>query len=143
VLIDELDLHLHPNWQKRIVADLKSVFQKIQFVATTHSPFIVQSLRSKELINLDTVKGLDNDPNKYSVEEISESEMGVENVRRSKEFAEMQEKAAQYFQLVKHKASKDEISKVKKMLDELRIKFSNDPAYVALLESEFPKSFAE
>jgi predicted ATP-binding protein involved in virulence len=39
VLIDEIDLHLHPNWQKRIVADLKEIFENIQFVATTHSPF--------------------------------------------------------------------------------------------------------
>jgi predicted ATP-binding protein involved in virulence len=67
VLIDDLDLHLHPNWQKRIVADLKNIFTSIQFVATTHSPFIVQSLKADELINLDGVKGLDYVPDKYSV----------------------------------------------------------------------------
>ena len=139
VLIDELDLHLHPNWQKRIVADLKSVFENIQFVATTHSPFIVQSLRADELINLDDVKGLDNDPNKYSVEEISENEMGVKNVKRSNEFSEMQMKAKQYFELIKSNAAKTEIEKAKKLLDEVRINYSHDPAYVALLESEFPK----
>jgi predicted ATP-binding protein involved in virulence len=67
VLIDDLDLHLHPNWQKRIVADLKNIFTSIQFVATTHSPFIVQSLKADELINLDGVKGLDYVHDKYSV----------------------------------------------------------------------------
>jgi predicted ATP-binding protein involved in virulence len=139
VLIDELDLHLHPNWQKRIVSDLKSVFENVQFVATTHSPFIVQSLRADELINLDNVKGLDNDPNKYSVEEISENEMGVRNVKRSNEFSEMQLNAKNYFELIKNNASKEDIENAKTLLDELRIKFSNDPAYVALLESEFPK----
>ncbi len=139
VLIDELDLHLHPNWQKRIVSDLKNVFENVQFVATTHSPFIVQSLRADELINLDDVKGLDNDPNKYSVEEISENEMGVRNVKRSNEFSEMQKKAKYYFELIKSNASKADIEKAKKRLDELRINYSNDPAYVALLESEFPK----
>ncbi|MCH8486746.1 MAG: AAA family ATPase [Candidatus Cyclonatronum sp.] len=139
VLIDELDLHLHPNWQKRIVSDLKTVFKNIQFVATTHSPFIVQSLKSDELINLDEVKGLDHDPNKYSVEEISENEMGVINVKRSAEFSEMQSKAREYFDLVNKKASTDEIAKAKRLLDGLRVKFSKDPAYVALLESEFPK----
>lgn len=139
VLIDELDLHLHPNWQKRIVSDLKTVFKNIQFVATTHSPFIVQSLKSDELINLDEVKGLDYDPNKYSVEEISENEMGVINVKRSAEFSEMQSKAREYFDLVNKKASPDEIAKAKRLLDGLRVKFSKDPAYVALLESEFPK----
>jgi len=55
VLIDELDLHLHPNWQRRVVDDLKKAFPAIQFICTTHSPFIVQSLRSEELINLDKI----------------------------------------------------------------------------------------
>ncbi|MFY0567387.1 AAA family ATPase [Archangium lansingense] len=53
VLIDELDLHLHPLWQREVVDDLRSVFPAIQFVATSHSPFIIQSLRRNELINLD------------------------------------------------------------------------------------------
>lgn len=54
VLIDELDLHLHPKWQRRIIEDLRRTFPKIQFVATSHSPFLIQSLRSgEELIMLD------------------------------------------------------------------------------------------
>lgn len=139
VLIDELDLHLHPNWQKRIVSDLKTVFENVQFIATTHSPFIVQSLTSEELINLDEVKGLDADPNKYSVEEISANEMGVKNVKRSNDFYTMQNRAKTYFQLIKSNASKEKLDEAKKLLDELRVQFNNNPAYVALLESEFPK----
>ena len=50
VLIDELDFHLHPNWQRRIVGDLTSLFPMLQFVATTHSPFIVQSLDGQGLV---------------------------------------------------------------------------------------------
>jgi predicted ATP-binding protein involved in virulence len=115
------------------------VFKQIQFVATTHSPFIVQSLKAEELINLDSVKGLDTDPNKYSVEEISENEMGVKNVKRSNSFSEMQEKAKDYFQLIKTNADKDDIAKAKKLLDKIRVNFSQDPAYVALLEAELPK----
>ncbi|MBE7502074.1 MAG: AAA family ATPase [Verrucomicrobiales bacterium] len=41
VLIDELDLHLHPKWQRRIVTDLRRTFPKIQFFCTTHSPQII------------------------------------------------------------------------------------------------------
>ena len=41
VLIDELELHLHPAWQRRIVHDLSNAFPKCQFIATTHSPQIV------------------------------------------------------------------------------------------------------
>lgn len=139
VLIDEIDLHLHPNWQKRIVADLKKTFPSLQFVATTHSPFIVQSLTNDELINLDPGLGLDEDPNKYSIEEVASLEMGVESVQRSEAFLEMQREAKEYFDLIKIKADPDAIDKAKKKLDELRIKYNNDPAYVALLESELPK----
>jgi predicted ATP-binding protein involved in virulence len=54
ILIDELDLHLHPKWQRRIIEDLRRVFPNVQFICTTHSPFLIQSLRSsEELIMLD------------------------------------------------------------------------------------------
>ena len=52
VLIDELDLHLHPKWQRKIVANLKAAFPKIQFFATTHSPQIIGEVRPEELIVL-------------------------------------------------------------------------------------------
>ena len=41
VLIDEIDLHLHPAWQRRITTDLPRVFPKLQFIATTHSPQVI------------------------------------------------------------------------------------------------------
>lgn len=41
VLIDEIDLHLHPKWQRRIITSLTSAFPKLQFIATTHSPQII------------------------------------------------------------------------------------------------------
>ena len=50
VLIDELDLHLHPKWQRSIVKNLKQTFPKIQFIATTHSPQIIGECRPEEII---------------------------------------------------------------------------------------------
>jgi predicted ATP-binding protein involved in virulence len=52
VLIDELDLHLHPQWQRRIVADLKRTFPKIQFFCSTHSPQVVGEVPAEEVILL-------------------------------------------------------------------------------------------
>lgn len=52
VLIDAIDQHLHPNWQKKIVSKLRNSFKKIQFITTTHSPIIVgnvSKLYSKDL----------------------------------------------------------------------------------------------
>lgn len=53
VLVDELDLHLHPEWQRRVVGFLRKTFPKTQFIATTHSPFLVQSYPDINLIVLE------------------------------------------------------------------------------------------
>lgn len=79
ILIDELDLHLHPKWQKTITNDLKRTFPNCQFIITTHSPFIIQSLNKEEVINIEK----DNNEKQgsftgWSIEEIQEYEMGVE-----------------------------------------------------------------
>lgn len=46
VMIDEVDLHLHPAWQRRVVEDLLRTFPNAQFILTTHSPFIVESVNN-------------------------------------------------------------------------------------------------
>src|SRR5262249_49189916 len=53
VLIDALDLHLHPAWQRRAVGDLRRTFPKIQFIVTTHSPQIVASVSRSQIRLLD------------------------------------------------------------------------------------------
>jgi predicted ATP-binding protein involved in virulence len=52
VLIDEIDLHLHPTWQGKIIKTLKQLFPKIQFIVTTHSPSVLQTLNQREIIAL-------------------------------------------------------------------------------------------
>lgn len=52
VLVDEIDLHLHPRWQVSLIPALRSVFPRLQFVATTHSPMILPHLRAEEVIAL-------------------------------------------------------------------------------------------
>lgn len=52
VLIDEVDLHLHVSWQKRIGFWLKRHFPNIQFIVTTHSPFVCQAADPNGLIRL-------------------------------------------------------------------------------------------
>lgn len=53
VLIDELDVHLHPKWQRRVAEDLKSTFPSIQFVCTSHSPQVIGELRPEEIRSLE------------------------------------------------------------------------------------------
>jgi len=52
VLIDEIDLHLHPLWQLRIVDDLSAIFSGTQFIATAHSPLMVQVAETANLVLL-------------------------------------------------------------------------------------------
>ncbi|WP_230687815.1 AAA family ATPase [Hymenobacter ruricola] len=43
VLIDEIDLHLHPSWQRKLIGFLSGIFKNTQFIATAHSPLVVQA----------------------------------------------------------------------------------------------------
>ncbi|MCI9868649.1 AAA family ATPase [Rhizobium skierniewicense] len=50
VLVDEIDLHLHPSWQRDVVGRLSSTFPALQFIFTSHSPLIAASVRSDNVI---------------------------------------------------------------------------------------------
>ncbi|SFI79731.1 AAA family ATPase [Brevibacillus centrosporus] len=52
LLIDEIDLYLHPEWQKKLVQIIRWLLPNAQIITTTHSPHIIQSARSKEIIPL-------------------------------------------------------------------------------------------
>ena len=56
VLIDEIDMHLHPAWQKKIMIALKEVFPKVQFIVTTHSPSVLSNVTSDHILLLDNGK---------------------------------------------------------------------------------------
>ena len=53
VLIDELEVHLHPRWQRRVASDLKTIFPQIQFICTSHSPQVIGQLAPEEIRLLD------------------------------------------------------------------------------------------
>lgn len=52
VLLDEIDLYLHPKWQATFITGLRRVFPRMQFVATTHSPVVLADLRPEEIVRL-------------------------------------------------------------------------------------------
>ena len=153
VLIDEIDLHLHPKWQRRVVDDLQKAFPNIQFVATTHSPFIIQSLKAGEVIDLDQKMSIDQvgvaplgvaapAPTKAfsdrSIEDIVEDVMGVSIPQRSKRYEEMYAVAKEYYLLLEQgvKANQEEKEALKVQLDQLSAPFSDNVAYHAFLEME-------
>jgi predicted ATP-binding protein involved in virulence len=52
ILIDEIDLHLHPSWQRAIVPHLRNIFPNCQFIMTTHSPQIISHVKPESLFIL-------------------------------------------------------------------------------------------
>jgi predicted ATP-binding protein involved in virulence len=139
VLIDEIDLHLHPRWQRRVVNDLLQTFPEVQFFATTHSPFVIQSLPPTlgvQLVNLDNEQA--EDFINKSVEDISEEIQGIELPQRSKRFLEMMETAEQYYQALEdsRRATPAQIEAIKQKLNALSMPFSDDPAYQAFLKMQ-------
>ena len=50
VLIDEVDMHLHPKWQWNIVGALEETFPNIQFILATHSPIVISSCKNRQMV---------------------------------------------------------------------------------------------
>ena len=130
-----LDLHLHPNWQRVVVRNLTSLFPKLQFVATTHSPVIVQSLDGQGLVNLSDKGILEERTEPYSIEDVAEETMGVDTPQRSKLFLEMEAAALHYYQLLDRLSDDDpNVMRAKVELDRIEALFSDNPVYTALLK---------
>ena len=52
VLIDEVELHLHPSWQQRILTDLRRTFPNTQFIVSTHSPQVLTTVEPRHVVHL-------------------------------------------------------------------------------------------
>ncbi|PCK01479.1 MAG: chromosome segregation protein SMC [Alteromonadaceae bacterium] len=135
VLIDELDLHLHPKWQRRIIENLQTCFPNLQFICTTHSPFLIQSLREGKLIQLGDVS----ESNFYdsSIEDIVEDIQGVTLPQKSQRYTAMMNAAKTYYKALNDAVEKHEdVEALKQALDELTIPYGDDPAFSAQLKFE-------
>lgn len=135
VVIDELDLSLHPTWQRRIVGILKDLFPKVQFICATHSPFIIQSLEPGELTTLDTI--LDEAYSGQSIEDIAEDIMKVPMAQYSEKKMRMYKIAEKYFSALKEAASEEELHNLKEALDILAAEYSDNPAYNAWMQQKY------
>ena len=54
MMVDEIDLHLHPTWQQRVLEDLMRAFPCTQFIVTTHSPQVISTVRRENIRILET-----------------------------------------------------------------------------------------
>lgn len=73
IMVDEIDIHLHPQWQAKLVKILQQIFPKAQIIATTHSPSVLQNLKAKEIIPL-----YRDENNNIQVKELNLGEYGLQ-----------------------------------------------------------------
>lgn len=137
ILIDELDLHLHPRWQRRVIEDLRTIFPQMQFICTTHSAFLIQSLRSgSELIMLDGEPLLEY--SEKGLEEIARN-MGVIDPQVSVLYREMKKVAHDFLDILDDSLlTPDEFhEKYREQLAAMIEPYSQNPAFQAFLERKF------
>lgn len=65
VLIDEIEQHLHPAWQRTIIPNLRRTFPNIQFILTTHSPQVISTLHRENVFILDNFQLVKETPHTY------------------------------------------------------------------------------
>ena len=68
VLIDEIDLHLHPKWQWNVIEALRKTFAGVQFIIATHSPIVISAAKEANLILLDDAGEVNYLPDCYGYE---------------------------------------------------------------------------
>ena len=83
MLIDEIDLHLHPSLQRELVPRLRTALPKVQWIVTTHSPLVLANFDSNEIIALDrnvpgNIRKLDRQILGFSSDQIYEWLMGTQ-----------------------------------------------------------------
>lgn len=124
VLIDEIETHLHLELQKNIMPFLTTIFPNIQFIVTSHSPFILNSIRNVVIYDLEknllVENGLDNVP----YDGIVEGYFGADKLSDA-----LKKKFEKYKTLVKKKClSDEELNEIA----ELELYLDDIPDYLAL-----------
>ena len=138
VLIDEIDVHLHPKWQRQVVRDLKETFPRVQFVCTSHSPFIIQSLQAGELRTLDQSGAPLVEYANRSIEDIAEEIQEVEVPQQSLMARELARVTGRYFSLLQGGAdgSEAELRQAEAAYRAVAERYSTNPGLSAILKLE-------
>jgi len=136
VLIDEIDVHLHPKWQRRVLDDLKETFPAIQFVGASHSPFIIQSLRPGELRTLDQSGPPLVEYSNQSIEDIAEDIQKVSAPQQGLKARELARATERYFELLEGSADRSSKDFVEAERDYRQAveRYSDNPGLSAFLK---------
>lgn len=127
ILIDEIDLHLHPKWQRMVVPKLLDVFKNCQLVISTHSPHVITHVKPDNLYLLKQIAtGItaERPAESYgkNVDRILEDLMGLETTRPD----EVSSKLSEIYEYINHKR----FAAAKRMIVSLKDEIGEDPELV-------------
>ena len=129
VLIDEIDMHLHPKWQWNVLRALREVFPNIQFIVATHSPILISSCKDEYLIHIDenhqvtypaTVYG-------YSVDDVIEFVQGSSRIPQ---------KAKMLYNQFEDAINADDFPTARRILAEMIAEYGEDNSEVKIAMTE-------
>jgi predicted ATP-binding protein involved in virulence len=146
VLVDEIDLHLHPLWQRKLIADLTKHFPNTQFIATAHSPLVVQAAENANIAvlrrNGDHVEII-NDPEQirgWRIDQILTSDLfGLESARSPQVEALFKRKEELVKKKKQNTRDKAELRELQAKIDELPV---GDSAHFAKEMQAIQKALA-
>jgi len=134
ILIDEIELHLHPQWQREVLPALQKTFPNIQFIVTTHSPQVLSNLKKEEVFILENnkivpitphIEGRDSNSILYELFGVSERPEGYKK------------KLNQFYDAI----DDDDINKAKEILATLTEIFGEQD--IEIIKANLHLSFAE
>lgn len=118
VLIDEIDLHLHPQWQRNVIRSLTQTFPNCQFLVSTHSPQVLSGVRRENVFILENSQLVENTPHTYGKDSNSIL-YELMNVKERPD--EVQQQINRCFQLIddgRLKAAKSALNELSNLLGE-------------------------
>jgi energy-coupling factor transporter ATP-binding protein EcfA2 len=135
VLIDEIELHLHPKWQRQIVPALKKIFPKIQFFATTHSPQVIGECKPEEIVLL-TPEGQKRPAGSFGMDSNWILQCVMEAEGRNPEIAKRIKSLFDLIESERLAEAKAEIARLRQELPEVAPDIVSAEAYIWNLEHE-------
>ena len=131
VIIDEIDAHLHVSLQRKIFSFLSEAYPNIQFIVSTHSPFVLQSVDDAVIYDLSTLEQLE-DLSMYSYDSIAKGLLGVDT--RSQELGELVSELGSLINSVEH--NRIRVNEIIEKLSEVENELDSKSRVVLLMARE-------
>ncbi len=128
LIIDEIDLHMHPAWQREIIENLTKIFPKTQFIATAHSPLIAQAALDSNLVLLKKSKDeirVINEPNivkSWRIDQVLTSDLfGLKDSRNKRVEKVLARRRNLLLKDELNNSEKEELRKLESKIDEIPV----------------------